>query len=424
MADPASGDDVAPAKPDPRSGHWLLIAIAVSVAAALISVTIWGTQMAAVGWVGDLFLDLLKMLVVPLIVASLITGVANLGSLGRLGRLGAATALYYFGTTLIAATVGIVLVNLIRPGDGMTLGGTAPTREVADAEDIAGMFVSDSLVKAMAELDVLPIIVFSIGFGIALTRVQRAQPVVNFFRIINDAMLVLVRGVMWLAPVGIFGLVAARFAESPDLWETLAALGLYTATVGAGLGLHGLVILPLLLAVLARQNPWRFALRLATPLLTAFSTASSIATLPLTMDAVKQHGISDRSAGFVLPVGATINMDGTALYEAVVAIFIAQAADIDLTVGQQILIAVTASLAAVGAAGIPEAGLVTLLIVLRAVDLPLEGIGLILALDWLLDRFRTAVNVWGDAVGSAVVDRVAVGDDDNSSISHPEAPFG
>jgi Na+/H+-dicarboxylate symporter len=181
------------------------------------------------------------------------------------------------------------------------------------------------------------------------------------------------------------------------------------ATVLVGLGIHGFVVLPLILWLFARRNPWRYMVNMATPLLTAFSTASSSATLPLTIEATEERNhVSRQSAYFVLPLGATLNMDGTALYESVAAIFIAQAVGIELTLAQQVMIFLTATLAAVGAAGIPQAGLVTMVIVLRAVGLPLEGIGLILAVDWLLDRFRTAVNVWGDACGAGVIDRVLI----------------
>jgi solute carrier family 1 (high affinity glutamate transporter) protein 1 len=214
---------------------------------------------------------------------------------------------------------------------------------------------------------------------------------------------------MILAPFGVFGLIAAKLGEAGGgdaVWGELLKIGKYFMTVLIGLGIHAMVVLPILLLILARRSPIRYALGMLPAIGTAWSTASSSATLPVTLECTEERNkVSRRSALFVLPIGATINMDGTALYEAVAAIFIAQASGIDLSAGQQVLIFITATLAAIGAAGIPQAGLVTMVIVLNAVGLPLEGIGLILAIDWFLDRFRTAVNVWGDSVGAAVVDR-------------------
>ena len=226
---------------------------------------------------------------------------------------------------------------------------------------------------------------------------------------VNDALLSFVLLLMKLAPIGIFCLVAARFGEAQaegEFVEVLQQTGWYVITVLTGLAIHALATVPLLYWVFTRRNPYRFLVRMSQALLTAFSTASSSATLPVTMkSAVEYAGVSKRSAEFVLPLGATINMDGTALYEAGAAIFIAQAIGLNLGIEQQAIIALTATLAAIGAAGIPEAGLVTMLIVLNAVGLPIEYLGLILSVDWLLDRFRTAVNVFGDAVGCAVVEK-------------------
>ena len=214
---------------------------------------------------------------------------------------------------------------------------------------------------------------------------------------------------MKIAPIGIFCLVASRFGEAQakgEFLEELGRIGWYFSTVLVGLGIHALVTLPLIFWIVRRENPYRFMMQMSQALLTAFSTASSSATLPVTMEcAESKAGISKRSTEFVIPLGATINMDGTALYEAAATIFIAQAIGFDLSMGNQVVIALTATLAAIGAAGIPEAGLVTMLIVLNAVGLPVEYVGLILSVDWLLDRFRTAVNAFGDAVGAAVVEK-------------------
>jgi len=219
-------------------------------------------------------------------------------------------------------------------------------------------------------------------------------------------MMKIVHIILLIAPVGIFGLVAGRLgASGGDAFAgELARLGKYFVTVVLGLGLHGILVLPLILFLFTRRNPLTFFTGMAEALVTAFSTASSSATLPVTLRcAVERNKVAKESAGFVCPLGATVNMDGTALYEAVAAMFIAQSYGIDLNIGQQAVIFLTATLAAIGAAGIPEAGLVTMVMVLQAVGLPLEGIGGILAIDWLLDRFRTTVNVWGDSIGAAIM---------------------
>ena len=240
------------------------------------------------------------------------------------------------------------------------------------------------------------------------------KPVISVISGLNEAVMKLVHWIMYVAPVGIFGLIAGRIGEAKGFagfWPELVAVGKYSATVVFGLGLHGIVVLPLLLLFFGRRNPLNYFKGMATALLNAFSTASSSATLPLTMEGVEnQNGVSRRTSSFVLPLGATINMDGTALYEAVAVMFIAQVYAISMDPAQQVVIVLTATLAAIGAAGIPEAGLVTMVIVLRAVDLPVEGITLILSIDWLLDRFRTTVNVWGDSIGAGVIERYESGD--------------
>jgi Na+/H+-dicarboxylate symporter len=397
-----------------RTSNLILVGIVVGIAAAFVAVALFGERMAAVEWMGTLFLRSLKMIIVPLIVASMIVGITGLGDVRRLGRVGGLTLLYYGVTTGLAVALGIVLVNLFQPGAGIELAAAATRPDVVAGKEDLGFadiilsFVSDNIVQAMAQMDILPVIVFSLVLGAVLTTLGKAgQPVIAFFHGLNEAIMKIVHLIMLFAPLGVFGLVAARFAEAGDLATLVGGLGRYMATVLTGLAIHGLVVLPLILWLFARRDPLRYLLNMGTPILTAFSTASSSATLPLTIEATEEkNGVSRQSAYFVLPLGATINMDGTALYEAVAAIFIAQALGIELTAAQQVMIFLTATLAAIGAAGIPQAGLVTMVIVLRAVGLPLEGIGLILAVDWLLDRFRTAVNVWGDAVGAGVIDRL------------------
>ena len=263
--------------------------------------------------------------------------------------------------------------------------------------------------NAMVRTDILPLIFFSLLLGATLSVLgERGRVAIEVITGLNEAVMRLVHWIMVVAPIGIFGLIAGRIGDAGGFTAflpELMAIGKYSFTVVFGLAIHGFVVLPLILMLIGRRNPRRYARGMSAALMNAFSTASSSATLPLTMDGVENNnGISNRTASFVLPLGATINMDGTALYEAVAAIFIAQVYGITLDPAQQVVIFLTATLAAIGAAGIPEAGLVTMVIVLRAVGLPIEGIGLILTVDWLLDRFRTTVNVWGDSIGSGVIE--------------------
>lgn len=397
---------------DARTSNFILLGIVIAIVLAFASVALFGEAMASVEWLGTLFLKALKMIIVPLVTASMIVGVAGLGDVRKLGRLGGNAILYFVVTTGIAVAIGLLMVNLIRPGDGISIGELEVPAHVAAKEDFAMSdlvlsLVSENIVASMADLELLPIIVFSLVFGAVLTTLGPAgEPVIAFFRGVNDAIMKMVMLLMLIAPIGIFGLVAGRFGRAGDIGELVGGVGWYMATVLLALGLHAFVVLPAALWFFGRRNPYRYLFNMGTALLTAFSTASSSATLPLTMEGVEKHnGVSEKVAGFVVPLGATVNMNGTALYEAVAAMFIAQAIGLDLTLGQQVMVLLTATLAGIGAAGIPEAGLVTMVIVLKAVGLPLEGIGLILAVDWLLDRFRTSVNVWGDAVGAAVVER-------------------
>jgi len=394
-----------------RTNNLILAGTVLGILFAFAGIAVFGERMVAVEWMGTLFLSALKMIIVPLIMASMVVGITGLGDVRQLGRTGGLTVLYYAVTTGLAVALGIVMVNLLQPGVGIELGEMAKPEAVMAKEalgftDIVLSFVSDNIFRAMAEMDILPIIVFSLLLGGVLTTVGEAgEPVIAFFNGLNEAVMKMVHLLMYFLPLGVFGLVAGRFARAGDLGVLIGGLGRYMGTVIAGLAIHGLVVLPLILWLFGHRNPLRYLANMATPLLTAFSTASSSATLPLTIEAVEEKNqVSRRAAYFVLPLGATLNMDGTALYESVAAIFIAQAVGIELTLTQQVMIFLTATLAAVGAAGIPQAGLVTMVIVLRAVGLPLEGIGLILAVDWLLDRFRTTVNVWGDACGAGVID--------------------
>lgn len=396
-----------------RHAAIVLILIVVGVVAAGISGWIFGEEMVRVAWVGELFLSALKMLIIPLIVAAVITGVASLGDVRKLGRIGGYTIAYYLCTTFTAVTIGLILVNLIEPGVGLEAAGaelddSLAGREAIGIGDILRSLITPNVFRAAADGQILPLIVFSILLSAALTTTGAlGRPVIAFFEGINAAMMKLIAWLMYTAPIGIFCLVAARLGEAgggEEFAREISAVGAYVGTVLAGLAVHFGVLCGVMWLVARRGLAYLGGMLRA--LLTAFGTASSSATLPLTMECAAEQKVSDRSSRFVLPLGSTINMDGTALYEAVAVMFIAQAHGLEMGLGQQVVVLVTATLAAIGAAGIPEAGLVTMVIVLEAVGLPLEGIGLLLAVDWFLDRFRTAVNVWGDSVGAATVDRL------------------
>ncbi len=372
----------------------------------------FGPAMSSIAWLGSLFLNALKMLIVPLILSSVISGVASLGDVRRLGRIGGVTLIYFVVSTGTAVLIGLILVNLMQPGTGMALqGGVIPERvqgkEDVGISDILLSMVSPNIVAAAANMDVLPLILFAILFSAALTMSgEPGQRVIGFFDGINEALMKVVIWVMYLAPVGIFALVATRLGQAGGgeaFFEQLRGVGMYVVTVLSGLTIHFILLVAALVFIGRRGID--FFITMLRALFTAFGTASSSATLPLTMECLRENKVDERATRFVVPLGTTVNMNGTALYEAVAAMFIAQAYGIDLSLGQQVIVFITATLAAVGAAGIPEAGLVTMVIVLNAVGLPLEGMGLLLAVDWFLDRFRTTINVWGDAVGAAVVQR-------------------
>lgn len=396
-----------------RHENFLLWGVISGVLLGILAGAALGPTMQSVEWLGTLFLNALKMTIIPLIVAAVISGVASLGDIRKLGRMGGTTIGYYASTTAVAVMIGLVVVNVIQPGEGISSNtNSSITTEILQKDplsftDIILTMISPNLVAAAAQMQLLPIIVFSLIFGAALTTVgDNGKPVLKFFSGLNDTMMKLIGWIMYFAPIGIFALIASRLGKTGGGYELLAemsSVGSYVLTVILGLACHFLFLL-CLLKVLTGQGVG-YLKQMARALFTAFGTASSSATLPVTMGCVQNSGVSQRSSKFVLPLGATVNMDGTALYEAVAVMFIAQVYGYEMGFYEQTIIFITATLAAIGAAGIPQAGLVTMVIVLSAVNLPLEGIGLLLAVDWFLDRFRTAVNVWGDSTGAAVVDR-------------------
>ncbi len=360
------------------------------------------------------------MVAVPLVVASLASGIMGLGGAAHLGRMFGRTIAYYVSTSILAILTGLLAVNIFRPG----LGG-AP-REVAPAEKIAaGSGLADILFQqienlipenpfaAVVEPNFLSIIAFTLAFAIFALRV--GGEVADRVHRAADAgfavMMAMTHAIIRLAPLGVFFLVAATTATQGV--AVFVSLSAYMVTVAVALAVHAAVTLPLLLRFIARRSPWQFARAMSPALLTAFSSASSNGTLPLTLDCVESRGgVRNRVGSFVLPLGATINMDGTALYEAVAVLFIAQLHfGHDLPLAQQIVVCVTALLASIGAAGIPHAGLVMMAIILQAVGLPAESQGMILAVDRVLDMGRTAVNVWSDSCGAALIDALEGPDD-------------
>ncbi len=447
---PNSTDSPA-AKDSGGHSHALTYWIFGSIVAAILMALFFPRLAMAFDVGGELFLRSLRMIVVPLVFTSVLCGVLGLGDIRKLGRPGGVAISYYLLTTVLAVGVGLLVVNLLQPGVGTVDAAVVaeatgqdadsasqrmltklseltgmPESEVSSVfeelpsgkaetpgiglifKNMALMLVTDNLFVSASKTELLPIIVFAIIFGAMLTTMGRqVQSLTNIIEQTNAALMQFVLLLMKVAPIGIFCLVAARFGEAQaegKFLQELSQIGWYFGTVVLGLAIHSLVTLPLIYWLVTRKNPYRYLLDMSQALLTAFSTASSSATLPLTMESAEEAGVSRRSTEFVLPLGATINMDGTALYEAAAVLFIAQVLGMSMGFTEQLLIAVTATLAAIGAAGIPEAGLVTMLIVLHAVGLPVEYIGLILSVDWLLDRFRTAVNVFGDSIGAAIVD--------------------
>ena len=372
------------------------------------------TVMSLAKHVGDLFLRLLKMITIPLIVFSLVTGVASLGDTSRLGSMFGKTLLYYVTTSLLAIATGILMVNVIRPGVGADLPGVEGVEPTGVGESLGGIFVGminqmipTNPVSSLAGGEFLSIITFSILVGVFIIRVGGSSAVTlrDFFQAGFDVMMRMTLAIISLAPIGVFAFMV--FATASQGLEIFQILFRYMLAVFLSLAVHALITLPLLVKFVAKRSPWEFFRAMSPALMTAFSTASSNGTLPLTISCVEGRAhVSNRVSSFVLPLGATVNMDGTALYEAVAVLFIAQATPgVDLSLTMQITVAITALLASVGAAGIPHAGLVMMAIVLQAVHLPLEAQGLIIAVDRVLDMLRTSVNVWSDSCGCAVVGR-------------------
>jgi proton glutamate symport protein len=364
----------------------------------------------AVSWMGDIFLRALKMIIIPLILSSLISGVTNIGTGSNLGRLGLKTMGYYMMTSVLAIITGLLLVNILRPGVGAEINLSADVEGLVDKQkdflDIIVEIVPDNIFRAFAEADMLAIIFFAVLFGFFIMKIddRPRQFMIDLFNSVFDVMMKIVMFIIKFTPIGIFGIVAKVVADQDDLINLISSMSMYMITVIAALAIHAFITLPVLVRLLGKARPYAHLKNMTTPLLTAFSTSSSGATLPLTITAVEQKsGVSNKISSFTLPLGATINMDGTALYECVAAMFIAQAYGMEMSAVNQVVIVGTALLASIGAAAIPMAGLVMITVILSAVGLPLEGVGLILAVDRILDMFRTTVNVWSDSCGSVII---------------------
>ncbi len=401
--------------------HWQIIS--AMVIGGLTSWTLKNGFAVHSGWfvngseaLGALFMRLLRMVIVPLVTSSIIVGVAGAGDPKNLGRMGIKTFLYYMMTSILGIMVGLTLSGLIRPGVGVALDltETIPQERLetpGSPMDVLTRMIPINPIQAMVEGDMLAIIFFSILVGAAMTRVSsdfrnRVLPVIDgFFHI----MMKLTTGVIRLAPIGVYGLIFRAVMEF-DNWEMAGAIAKYMVTIGLGLSIHLFLVLPLVIYLFTRLNPLTQFRHMTDALLTAFSTSSSSATLPVTIECVEINaGVSNRISSFVLPLGATVNMDGTALYECAGVLFIAQVMGIDLNMGQQMMVVLTALLASIGAAGVPSAGLVMIFIVLDAVGIQGELVGIIvgtmLAVDRPLDMCGAVVNIFSDSVGTVIIAR-------------------
>ena len=355
---------------------------------------------------GTLFLNLIKMIIVPLVFASLVVGAASTGDVRKLGRMGAKTLAYYLITTAMAVTLGLILGNLIDPGIGLTI---PPDAKYAAGKNVPISQVLLDLVpanplKAMVDANMLQIIVFAIFVGIGITLLgEKGKPVYNFFDSFAEVTYKITGVIMEYAPIGVFALMVPVVAANGP--KVLIPMAKVIIAVYLGCALHGGIVYSLAVKYLGNFGPLRFWKGFLPAMVVAFTTCSSSATLPVSMKAAQENlGVSKEVSSFVQPLGATINMDGTALYQGICALFVAQIFAVDLTLGQQITIIFTATLASIGTAGVPGAGLIMLTLVLQSVGLPLEAIALIAGIDRVLDMARTTINVTGDASAAVIIE--------------------
>ena len=394
----------------------LPIQILIALALGVIFGIFFHEYVKYISWAGDIFIRLLKMIVVPIVVSSMIVGVASIGKTGGLGRIATKTLTFYVVTTLVATFVGLALVNTIEPGVGSSL-----VNQASSAEHLAGAervplgqqlinIVPENIFQDLVENDMLAIIFFSTLFGYFVTLVgeKSSATIINFFEAVFEVIMKIVLTIIKVAPIGVFAIVAKMISmqagDMAKLADIAQSLGLFVLIIWIGCAIHFFIIMPSIVYFLGHENPWRHMKKMSTAILTAFSTCSSGAALPFSMkDSQEKCGISNKIASFTLPLGATINMNGTALYEGVAVIFIAQVYGIDLSFVEQLIIVVTVLFSAIGAASIPMAGLVMLSVALSVAGLPMEGIGLVLAVEQLCDMPRTATNSYGDMCAAVVI---------------------
>ncbi len=408
---------------------WILIAMFAGVVYGIVAANS-GSSQHVIDYIkpfGTLFLNLLKMIAVPLVLFSLVAGVASLNDMGKMGRIGGKTIALYLGTTAIAIAIGLVVASVIQPGSDITpelrdslrasfaasaAERVASANQVSILDQLIGIVPTNPF-AALANAQMLQIVFFALMLGIALTRLnarKNTKLVVEMFQLLSDAIIEMVHLIMKIAPFGVFALMAGVIADlgkdADQMKQLLSALVGYMFTVVIALAIHGILVYGLLLRLLAKVKIGSFCRAMIPAQLLAFSSSSSGATLPVTMDCVEKGiGVDEEISSFVLPLGATINMDGTGLYQGVAAVFIATVYGIDLTLGDQLQIVLTAALASIGTAAVPGVGIVMLTIVLGQIGVPLEGIGLILGVDRPLDMCRTVINVTGDATVATCVAR-------------------
>ncbi|MBI1222946.1 MAG: cation:dicarboxylase symporter family transporter [Bacteroidetes bacterium] len=381
---------------------------------------------------GKIFMNLLKLIAIPMILTSLVTGVASLNDIGKLGRIGGKTIGIFMGTTVIAITIGLLLVNIIKPGNRLSEDTrdmlmksnqeqmqqkTEEAQKVKDRpvlQPLMDLFPENIIDASRENKNMLQIVIFAVVLGIAITLIpnEKSAPLISVFSSANEVVMKIVDLIMLMAPLGVFALLSKVIVELANddpsrIFGLLHALGIYSITVVAALLIHLFITYLGLIRFVAKMNPWEFMKKMRPVQLLAFSTSSSNATLPVNMENCEEElGVDEEITGFVLPLGATINMDGTSCYQAIAAVFIAQVFKMDLSFVEQLTIILTALLSSVGSAGVPGAGVVMLVIVLNSVNVPIEGIALILGVDRILDMCRTAVNVTGDAAVCCAVARM------------------
>ncbi|XP_075003738.1 neutral amino acid transporter A [Calonectris borealis] len=417
----------------------------VALGAAVRGAALSPAQVAYLAFPGELLLRMLRMVILPLVVCSLVSGAASLDT-RSLGRLGGIALAYFLGTTLLASGLAVALGFIIRPGagasalnaPGLGLAGAVPTsketvdsfldlvRNLFPANLVAAAFrtyateykillrnttsgnVTQDKIPVGTEIEgmnILGLVLFALVLGVALKKLgQEGEDLIRFFNSFNEATMVLVTWIMWYVPIGIMFLVGSKIVEMEDIVLLVTSLGKYIFASILGHFIHGGIILPLIYFASTRQNPYRFLLGLITPLATAFATCSSSATLPSMIKCIEENnGVDKRISRFILPIGATVNMDGAAIFQCMAAVFIAQLNNVDLNPGQIFTILVTATASSVGAAGVPAGGVLTIAIILEAIGLPTNDLSLILAVDWIVDRTTTVVNVEGDALGAGIL---------------------